>query len=109
MSFKYGIFTSSHIEIGPGLQIVHGSGVFLNCKSIGSNFTVYQNVTFGTDSEDRLPTVCNNVKVYTGSVVYGDITLHDGCIIGANSVINKSVEEDCFVAGSPGKLIKKLH
>lgn len=87
---------------------MHGSGVFLNCRSIGSHFTVYQNVTVGTDVNGKLPTICNNVRIYTGSVVYGDITLHDGSVIGANSVVNKTVEENSFVAGSPGRFIKKI-
>ena len=100
---------NTHIEIGPGLQIVHGAGVFLNCKSIGSNCTVYQNVTLGTDTKGGIPTICNNVKIFTGAIVYGDVILHNDSVIGANSVINKTVEKGCFVAGTPGKVIKRLY
>lgn len=48
LAFKYGIFVDSNIEIGNGLKIVHSNGIYLNCKRIGKNFTVYQNVTLGS-------------------------------------------------------------
>lgn len=45
--FKYGISANANIEVGAGLKIVHGYGVYLNCERIGRNFTVYQGVTLG--------------------------------------------------------------
>lgn len=83
-------------------------GVFLNVISIGDNFTVLQNVTFGKRfAGDGIPIVGNNVTVCTNSVICGEITLHDGCTVGANSYVNKDVPERCLVAGSPAKIIKK--
>ena len=112
LSYKYGIFANANTKIGPGLHIVHGSGVFINCDSIGQNFTVYQNVTLGTagrkDSPRAgVPTICNNVTVFTGAVVAGNIILHDGCIIGANSFVNKDVEANTMVEGCPAKVVKR--
>ena len=46
--FKFGIHANPNIYIGPGLHIVHGGCVFLNCERIGRNFTVYQGVTLGS-------------------------------------------------------------
>lgn len=40
--FKYGIHINTNIPVGRGLKIVHGDGVYLNCKSIGDNFTCFQ-------------------------------------------------------------------
>ena len=47
MSYKYGIHANANTEIGEGLKIVHADGIYINCRSIGKNFTVYQNVTLG--------------------------------------------------------------
>ncbi len=48
----------------------------------------------------------DSVTVYTNSVVCGNITLHDGCVIGAQSYVDKDVDENSFVAGIPAKLIR---
>lgn len=107
--FKYGIHANSNMVIGEGLHIVHGDGVYINCKSVGRNFTCYQGVTLGTNVwGGEKPTVLNDVTVYTNSVVIGDILLNDNSVIGANSFVNKNVEENSIVCGNPAKLIKKV-
>lgn len=53
--YKYGVHCNSNIEIGKGLCIVHGDGVYLDCKSIGDNFTVFQNVTLGKSTAGGYP------------------------------------------------------
>ena len=52
--------------------------------------------------------VLDNVTVYTNSVVGGGITLHNGAIVGAQSYVDKDVEENCFVAGVPARVFNKL-
>lgn len=112
LAFKYGIFADSNIEIGHGLRIVHCNGVYLNCKSIGRNFTVYQNVTLGSgrgkNSYNNVPVIEDNVTVFPGAVITGNITLHEGCVVGANSFVNKDVEAYTLVAGIPAKKIKNM-
>jgi len=73
--YKYGIHVNTNIDIGKVLKIVHGDGVYLNCKSIGENFTVYQNVTLGTDRSGGIPKVDDKVTLYTGVVICGNICL----------------------------------
>lgn len=102
--YKYGIHANTNIEVGKGLKIYHGDGVYLNCKSIGERFTVYQAVTLGSNKgDDKIPTVQDNVTLYPGSVICGDIILHNGCTVGANSFVNKDVAEGCTVAGNPAR------
>lgn len=102
--YKYGIHANSNIEIGRGLRVVHGDGVYLNCRSIGDNFTVYQNVTIGS-LKGGIPVIGNNVTIYTGAVVVGNITIGDGSIIGANSYVDKDVSPNTIVVGCPAKTI----
>ncbi len=105
-AITYGVHANANISIGLGLQVVHGDGVFLNCKSIGDNFTCYPNVTVGSNgSEMSIPTIENNVTIYSGAVVVGDITLHEGCIIAANAFVNFDVEANTIVGGVPAKRI----
>ena len=104
--YKYGIHTNTNICIGKGLKIYHGDGVYLNCKSIGKNFTVYQAVTFGSNKGDNnIPTVQDNVTVYPGAIICGNIVLQKGCIVGANSFVNKDVAQGCTVAGNPARVL----
>ena len=86
-------------------MIVHGGSVYLNCKAIGENFTVYQNVTLGTKKYgvkhiDEIPKIENNVTIYTGAVVCGNIVLHDDVRIGANTYIDKDVSKGRTVIGT---------
>lgn len=53
------------------------------------------------------PVIKNNVTIYTGSVVTGDIELQDGCTVGALSYVAKSVIQYDVVAGAPAKSIKR--
>jgi len=101
-ALKYGIHINSNVSVGEGLFIVHGGGIYINVSSIGCNFTCYQSVTLGR-LRDGIPTVENNVTVYPGAVVVGDIVLHNGCSIGANSYCDKNVDEYTKVYGIPAK------
>ena len=110
--YKYGIHINSNMYVGEGLKIVHGDGIFLNCKSIGNNFTCYPNVMLGASGDisdrDGIPTVEDDVTVYTGAVITGNVVLHKGCVVGANSYVNKDVPENVIVAGLPAKIIRNL-
>lgn len=100
--YKYGIHVNANISIGKGLKIVHGDGVYLNCKSIGENVTIFQGVTLGANKGSKnIPTVKDNVTLYVGAVVVGDIVLHNNCTVGANAFVNKSVSADDTVVGIP--------
>lgn len=103
--FKFGVHISSNIEIGEGLYVVHGDGVYLNAEKIGKNLTVYQNVTLGIKN-GNVPTVCDDVTIYPNVVVYGGVTIENNATIGANSVVNKDVPQGKTVVGAPAREIK---
>lgn len=95
--------------IGGGMRVYHGTSTVVHCKSIGENFSVYQNVTLGKgkliNGESR-PTIGDNVWVYTGAVVIGGITIGNNCKIGAGAVVNKDVPDNCTVVGNPMRIIQ---
>lgn len=86
--------------------VVHGGSVYLNCKIIGKNFTVYPSVMLGP-SKKGIPSVGNNVIIYTGAVISGDVYIGDNCIIAANSVVLSDCEALWMYAGIPAKKNKK--
>lgn len=104
--FKYGIHIGTSTPIGKGLCIEHGDGVYLNVQSIGDNFTVYQGVTLGSSPNKGLPIVGNNVTVYMGAKVFGDVALKDNCVVGANAVVTRDVDENAVVVGIPARRIR---
>lgn len=98
------IFYSS--TIGPGLKINHGGGTVIGARcSIGANCTIHQNCTLGDKNGGR-PKIGNNVTIYAGSMILGDITIGDNSIIGANSVVMESCPANSILVGSPAKIIK---
>ena len=104
--FKYGIHIGTSTPIGKGLFVQHGDGVYLNVQSIGENFTVYQGVTLGSSPDKDIPIVGNNVTVYMGAKVFGDVVLNDNCVVGANAVVTHDVEENAVVVGIPAHRIR---
>lgn len=54
------------------------------------------------------PVIGDNVKICTGAIVCGDITIGNNVIIGAGSVVFKSIPDNCVVVGNPARIIKRL-
>lgn len=48
-----------------------------------------------------------NVKICTGAVVIGDITVGDNVTIGAGSIVVKSIPDNCIVCGNPARIINR--
>jgi serine O-acetyltransferase len=95
-------------DIGPGLKIIHGAGTVIGAQcTIGSHFTVYQNVTVG----DKLgrhtgarPEIGERVIATTGAQVLGPVQVGSETIIGANSVVLESIPSRSIAAGIPAKV-----
>ena len=107
---KLGIDIPVSIQIGEGLELVHGGTVFLNADRIGKYCTFYQGVTLGTAGKGRYerPVIEDNVIVYTGAVIVGNVTVHAGSVIAANCVVIHDVPPNTLYAGVPGKVVKYI-
>lgn len=40
-------------------------------------------------------------------MILSGVTIGNGCIVGANSVITKNIPDECMVVGVPARIIKK--
>lgn len=50
----------------------------------------------------------NDVWIGTNAVILPEVSIADGCIIGAGSVVTKSFEEkNCIIVGNPAKKIRE--
>ena len=93
-------------SIGAGAHFEHNYATYLNAESIGRDFYCLQMVTLGNGKNGR-PTIGDNVKIYTGATVFGNIRIGNNVTIGAGSIVNKDVPDNCTVAGNPARIIKQ--
>ena len=104
-----GIQIPLYAKIGKGLSIKHYSGIVINgFATIGECVTIFQNVTIGRSffgKNKGVPRLGNNVVLFPGSIVIGNVTIGDNVIIGANAVVTTDIPSNSIVAGAPAKIV----
>ncbi|MFC1873746.1 serine O-acetyltransferase [Chloroflexota bacterium] len=107
--FFTGIEIHPGAKIGEGFFIDHGMGVVIGETAvIGDNVILYQDVTLGGTSHQKIkrhPTLGNNVVVGVGAQLIGDIIIGDNSKVGAGSVVVTSVPANATVVGIPGRIV----
>lgn len=93
--------------IGRYCFIDHGMGVVIGETTIiGNRVTLYQGVTLGgisTDKIKRHPTLGDDVIVGAGAKLLGPVVVGDGARIGANAVVLTDVPEGAIYVGIPAR------
>jgi serine O-acetyltransferase len=95
-------------RIGPGLYLMHHTGVFVGPVSIGDNCVLHHNVTIGqrvAAGDQGVPRIGNDVWIGPGATISGDVTIGDGATISAGTVIARDVPPRALVAGNPGRVV----
>lgn len=107
---KYGISLKLGNQIGGGIFIHHYSCIIISpCAVIGRNFTVYQGVTIGRVHEGKkagVPIIGDNVTIFAGAKVIGNIRIGNNVTVGANSVVTSDVPDNAIVAGVPARILR---
>lgn len=103
------IFFSCHIArvLPRSTELKHPTGIVVNRSTeMGENIQIFQNVTIGGrggNNSTKSPTIHDDVTIYAGAKVLGDVTLGKGCTIGANSVVLEDVGEGQTAVGVPAR------
>ena len=110
-----GIDINPGAKIGSPFFIDHGTGIVIGETAvIGDRVKIYQGVTLGAlslskghqlQNQKRHPTVGNNVTIYSGASILGDIYIGDNVVIGSNVFLTQSVEANHKVVLSKPELI----
>jgi len=91
-------------RIGRAFRLVHPFNIVVAPQTtIGDRCTVFNGVTFGVNHLDRsgFPVVGNDVVVYPGAKVVGNVRVGSTVIIGPNSVVVHDVESNSVAVGIP--------
>jgi len=104
--------TQVHINprliIGRGFIIHNFSNIVIDAESVGENFTVNQGVSVGPDwLANGKPLIGSNVFIGSGAKVLGSITIGSNVVVAANAFVNKSIPDNCTVAGVPARVISR--
>lgn len=113
-----------------GYNTTVGDNFFLNVNgklmdsgkiTIGNNVFIAPNVCIITeehamDVEQRIQgleythpvTIGDNVWICAGALVLPGVTIGEGSVIGAGSVVTKDIPAHCLAVGNPCKVIRKL-
>ena len=107
--------------LGRGVFIDHGTGVVIGETAVlGNNVRIYQGVTLGAGNfpKDacgmlikglkRHPTIGNNVTIYSGASVLGDITIGDNSVIGGNVWLTESMPAGTKITARPPENMLKF-
>lgn len=104
------VFINSNCYLMDGGGITIGDNVFIG-PSCGL-YTAVHPLDFESRNkglEKALPiTIGNNVWLGGNVVILPGVTIGDGCVIGAGSVVTKDIEADSVACGNPCKIVKKI-
>lgn len=105
----FGIEIGIHVKIGGGFRVHHPVGIVLGAQMIGENFNVFAGAGCGGASPENReqPVIGNNVFLYAGAKVLGDITIGDNVVIGANAVVLQSVPANYMAVGVPARVLPR--
>lgn len=132
----YGCEIGDETQIGTFVEIQKGARIGARCKisthtficegvTIGDGVFVGHGVTFTNDTypravnddgslqtdedwELRRTTVEDGVSIGSGAVILPDLTIGAGAIVGAGSVVTRSVPPRTIVVGNPARVLRTL-
>ncbi len=102
------------VHVGPyttlyghgGVTIGEGTLIAMHCRILSSNHTVAPQGTFIRSQPDiLLPTkIGRDVWLGAGVTVLGGVSIGDGCVVGAGSVVTRDLPPGAIAYGTPAEV-----
>lgn len=95
----YGVGIAAPARIHGGFVLPHPRGVFLGRDiEIGPRCWIFQHVTIGGAPEKTgMPRIGSDVRIFTGAVLSGPISIGDNVMVGANAVVAQDIPANSVV------------
>lgn len=108
LSAYYGISIPPGV-FGRGLSVAHLGSIVINDRAkIGRNCRIHSGSNVG-ETRGIAPTIGDHVYIGPGAVIFGDISIGSGAVVGANAVVTKSVPPNVVVAGAPARVLREVN
>lgn len=123
-AFSHVLFFGKNVEINDYVHIAAGEKIIIGDNVLIASKVFITDINHGNykgqdcDSPLSAPnsrklstapvTIGDNVWIGEGVCVMAGVTIGEGCIIGALSVVTKSIPDYCIAVGSPAKVVKKF-
>ena len=126
-SFGKNVNIEKNASFTPGLSIGDNSGVGISCE-INGNVTIGKDVMMGPEvviytsghrfdrsdipmceqdmTEPKEVVIGDDVWIGANVIILPGVSIGTGCIIGAGSVVTKSIPNYSVAAGNPARIIK---
>ena len=96
----------ARVRRNPRVHFNHCVGIVISKKAVFKGAVhIWQNVTIG-GVKGKYPVLGDNVFVMSNACIIGGIEIGDNVIVGAGSVVTKSIPPNCIAAGNPAKVIR---
>lgn len=110
MEMATGIYIAPEADIGPGFYIGHFGNIMIGCGvKIGKLVNISHEVTIGFagrgGSWGHPEVIGDFVYIAPGAKIVGKVCIGNHSVIGANSVVTKSVPDNGVAFGIPARII----
>ncbi|KAL6011920.1 serine/threonine-protein kinase HAL4/sat4 [Asimina triloba] len=96
-------------KIGEGILLDHGTGVVIGETAIvGNKVSLMQGVTLGGTGKEignRHPKIGQGALIGASATILGNITIGEGAMVAAGSLVLKSLPPHSMAAGNPAKVV----
>jgi hypothetical protein len=108
VDWVWGIHLPSSVKVGRRVRLWHNGCMLLTARSIGDDVHIRHDTTFGpvrAHEPQALPTIEDRADIGSGVCVLGSVTVGHDAMVGANSVVMKSVPPKSMVLGVPARIV----